>query len=155
MELPFAAVLREFDHELIAAARRVHGKASRADDLLTVSQRPGEARPRAVLEHFSGQGIERFALFLAAFEPDGLEQGVFILQGKIDVPGRGPGHVRDLAAHPDVGKAAFHGILDLCGQLADGEDGHEGTTTSGGQGSALYPQGASRPLTRHVVSRGG
>ena len=126
MELPFAAVLREFDHELIAAARRVHGKASRADDLLAVSQRPGEARPRAVLEHFSGQGIERFALFLAAFEPDGLEQGVFILQGKIDVPGRGPGHVRDLAAHPDVGKAAFHGILDLCGQLADGEDGHEG-----------------------------
>ena len=62
MELPFAAVLREFDHKLIAAARSVHGKASRADDLLAVSQRPGEARPRAVLEHFSGQGIERFAL---------------------------------------------------------------------------------------------
>ena len=125
MKLAFAAVLRELDHKLIAAARRVHGKASRADDLLAVPQRPGEAQPRAVLEHFPGQGVERLAFFLAAFEPDGLKQGVFVLQGKIDVPGRGPGHVRDLAAHPDVGEAVFHGILDLCGQLADGEDGHE------------------------------
>ena len=126
VQLAFAAVLREFDHELVAAARGVHGDPSGADDLLPVPERGGEAEARAVLEDFAGERVEGFAFLLAALEPDGLKKRVVVLQRKIEVPGGGAGQVRDLAAHPDVGKAVFHGVLDLCRELADGEDGHGG-----------------------------
>ena len=61
-----------------------------------------------------------------SLEPDHIQDGLFVAQGKIDMPGRRRGQVGYLPAHPHERKFSFKNILDGLGQGTDGENVHNG-----------------------------
>ncbi len=122
------ARLEAIDHQLVAALLRVHGDLAVRDNRHAVLGREG---------HAQRVGAEAHAA----------ERARAVLQRHVDVPGRRPGEVADLALDEHVLqlRPRRQRVADQGGQLGDGERGRVAHTRS----RAIWP---STPLTYWTAS---